>query len=473
MSVCTMAATPASSNRRARSSAVISLVSAQPSIATLPSRASMPTAMHPGKSRAASFTRAGFRTAAVPRTTRSTPRSSQATIVSRSRMPPPSWIEICTASKIASTALSLTGRPSNAPLRSTTCSQSKPCSSNMRACAAGSVLNTVASAISPLRRRTQWPSFKSMAGNRIIGRSLRLPLEEIGDHGEPELLALLGVELAAREIVLGDEGGDGAAIIGARDKRVRPLRHEVVGVHEIGVEPTLAGGNAFKQRVLAAERKRVPAHMRDLERSVARRDRPDLALDPAEPGREPMFEPALGHELEPDADAEERLAALPHCLFEGLDHAGDAGKPITAIGESAHARQNDALGVTHFLRLRRHLDGELRGLFPRRPLEGLGGGVQVPRTVIDDGDVHGGLRLREEPDDLLALSTWKRRPRSSVAPRRGQSDGLGPPLLRQPLDEERAFGVDAIAAARHAHKAVAAALERCRAQIVGLEGKQD
>ena len=41
------------------------------------------------------------------------------------------------------------------------------------------------------------------------------------------------------------------------------------------------------------------------------------------------------------------------------------------------------------------------------------------------------------------------------------------------FDEERAFGVDAIAAAHDPGKAVAAALERSRAQIVGLEGKQN
>ena len=50
-----MAATPASSKRRAISSAVSSEVSAQPSTATLPSRASRPTATRPGKFRAASL----------------------------------------------------------------------------------------------------------------------------------------------------------------------------------------------------------------------------------------------------------------------------------------------------------------------------------------------------------------------------------------------------------------------------------
>ena len=42
-----------------------------------------------------------------------------------------------------------------------------------------------------------------MAGNRSW-----LPPEEVRDQREPELLALLGVELRARQVVLGDKGGD-------------------------------------------------------------------------------------------------------------------------------------------------------------------------------------------------------------------------------------------------------------------------
>src|SRR6185369_11927891 len=75
---------------------------------------------------------------------------------------------MCTASRMASTAAALTGLPAKAPLRSTMCRYSKPCSSKLRACAAESVLNTVTSAISPWRSRTHCPSLRSMAGNRIM-----------------------------------------------------------------------------------------------------------------------------------------------------------------------------------------------------------------------------------------------------------------------------------------------------------------
>ena len=85
--------------------------------------------------------------------------------------------------------------------------------------------------------------------------------------------------------------------------------------------------------------------MRDFERGVRRRDRPHLALDPAEPRRHAVLEAALGHELQPDADAEEGLAASLHGLFERLDHARESLEPPLAIGKGADARQHDALGV--------------------------------------------------------------------------------------------------------------------------------
>ncbi len=96
---------------------------------------------------------------------------------------------------------------------------------------------------------------------------------------------------------------------------------------------------------------------------------------------------------------------------------GMATSPWLAVGKGADARQHDPLGRAHVFRVGRHLDLERRAAFPRRALEGLGGGMQVPRTVIDDGDVHVGSSLREEPDDLLALSALNRRRRFRLAAR--------------------------------------------------------
>ena len=79
------------------------------------------------------------------------------------------------------------------------------------------------------------------------------------------------MELAAGHVVLGDEGGDRAAIIGARHERRQLVGNEVIGVHEISVEPALAGRDAVEQRVRARYAQRVPAHMRDLERRISGR----------------------------------------------------------------------------------------------------------------------------------------------------------------------------------------------------------
>ncbi len=71
-----------------------------------------------------------------------------------------------------------------------------------------------------------------------------------------------------------------------------------------------------------------------------------------------MFEPALGHELKPHADAEKGLAAPAHGLFQRLDHPGDAGETLPAIGEGADPGQHDALGAQDDFGLGRHLDRE-------------------------------------------------------------------------------------------------------------------
>ena len=69
-----------------------------------------------------------------------------------------------TAMGIASTAAPLTGAPLKAPFRSTRCSHSQPAAAKARAWAAGSSLNTVAASMSPRKRRTHWPSLRSIAG---------------------------------------------------------------------------------------------------------------------------------------------------------------------------------------------------------------------------------------------------------------------------------------------------------------------
>src|SRR5690606_6632096 len=179
-----MAATPAPSNFRASSIAPSSDASAQPSTATLPPRASMPTAILPGNALHASFTSPGSRTATVPRMTRARPFSSHASIWAMVRMPPPSCTGFFVAFRIAPTAAPLRLSPATPPPGSTTGSHPKPCSSRLLACAAGSSLSTVALAISPSFRRTHWPPFRSMAGKRIIASHTL-------DYDEPRLRGVL------------------------------------------------------------------------------------------------------------------------------------------------------------------------------------------------------------------------------------------------------------------------------------------
>ncbi len=83
----------------------------------------------------------------------------------------------------------------------------------------------------------------------------------------------------------------------------------------------------------------------NLQVRIGGRDLVDLAGDPAQALRDPVFEPALGHQLHADADAEERTAALAHALVERLDHAVDRIEAAPAIGKGADAGQHDAIGL--------------------------------------------------------------------------------------------------------------------------------
>src|SRR5262245_55021252 len=314
-----IAATPASSNRMAISCADRSEVSAQPCTATRPSRASSPTAMRFGQSRAACFTRSGSFTAAVPIMTRSTPFSSHVAIVALSRIPPPSCTGNGTLSRMRSIAWALTGRPANAPSRSTTCRYSNPSASKPMAWAAASRLNTVARPMSPCSRRTHTPSLRSMAGNRINVLALlhpfgdaanksRLPPEEICDQGKSQLLALFRVKLRTGIVVPSDQSRHGSTIIAIRHQIGRLLDLQVVTMDEIRVQ---AGGpqrNAIKEGMPLMGLERVPTHMRDLESRIIGVDAANLPADPAHSIRYRIFPAAVRHELHADADAEKGLA---------------------------------------------------------------------------------------------------------------------------------------------------------------------
>src|SRR5690606_31370613 len=131
--------------------------------------------------------------------------------------------------RIAATAAAFTGLPAKAPSRSTRCSHEKPIPAKARACAAGSLLKTVARFMSPCSRRTASPFFRSIAGKRITGGS-RLPAQEMGAQGTPGLRPLLGMKLRAGVIAARHHRRERPAIIGFRQQIAGVGGAQLVGV---------------------------------------------------------------------------------------------------------------------------------------------------------------------------------------------------------------------------------------------------
>ena len=191
-------------------------------------------------------------------------------------------------------------------------------------------------------------------------------------------------------------------------------------MHEIGVQALRPERQTVHQLVRTRDVERVPAHVRDFQLRIARHDAVDLAGDPAEPVGDLIFAAALGQKLHADADAEERPALVMHRLFQRRDHAVHAVEAAPAIGEGADARQHDAIGGGHHRRVVGHDDRLIVPAVARGPFERLGGGVQIARAVIDDGDAHrprSGLgkqpdhvgRLRHVRHRRLSGGRWRRR----------------------------------------------------------------
>ena len=120
---------------------------------------------------------------------------------------------------------------------------------------------------------------------------------------------------------------------------------------------------------------RVPAHVRDLQRRIGRRDPVDLAARSSRgPAVTSYSRPRSAMQLHADADAEERPALAAHRLLQRLDHARHRVEPAPAVGEGADARQHDAVGAAHRVgiagdhdRLRRARSRARRARTPWRP----------------------------------------------------------------------------------------------------------
>ncbi len=199
----------------------------------------------------------------------------------------------------------------------------------------------------------------------------------------------------------------------------------------------------------------------------------DLAFDPAEARRHLMLVAALGHQLHADANAEERLALFGDAVGQRIDHAGNRFEPALAIGKRADARQHDALGFRHGVRIARHRNRLVVAALARRALERLGGRVQIARTVIDDGDAH---ERRPGCGNRPMMSLFAAVLRGGMGGRRrdrrrrrccGRRRNLGRPV--HPLGKEAPFGIFFIVADDNANvgpapPAIGPAPQACRFQ---------
>src|SRR5438105_4814002 len=157
-------------------------------------------------------------------------------MVSRSRMPPPSWIGMSesTAAMMSFTAASLRGLPATAPFRSTTCRRRAPWDAQCAAALPGASENTVAVSMRPCCRRTQWPSFRSIAGMISIGAlPLGIPVGEVAEELEAGGGAFLGVEPRRENVIAGDCRGKGGTVARLAGGNGALGRRAVIAVHEI------------------------------------------------------------------------------------------------------------------------------------------------------------------------------------------------------------------------------------------------
>src|SRR5437879_5185844 len=146
----------------------------------------------------------------------------------------------------------------------------------------------------------------------------------------------------------------------------------------------------LQHRVVSDHIQRVPAHVRNFQVFLARRNLLDITRDPVEALGYAVLLAARGHQLHADADAEERPRLDPHRFRHRLQHAVHSVEAPAAIGEGADAGEHDAIGAKYSVRIARHHD--LLRIFhaSRGALEGFCRRVEITRTVVDDRNAHRG-----------------------------------------------------------------------------------
>src|SRR5258706_8953706 len=127
---------------------------------------------------------------------------------------------------------------------------------------------------------------------------------ESAEQLQPFRLALLRMELRGEEIILPDGGTEGVAVVGFDGDEAGVFRYHIVRVDEVEEG---AVSRAFQNRRLALDAAAVPPHVRYLE--LVRQIKADaFPAQDAQPFVLAVFIAHVEEELQPQADAQERLA---------------------------------------------------------------------------------------------------------------------------------------------------------------------
>ncbi len=333
-----------------------------PSTATLPSRASRPTATLLGNCDAASFTRAGSRTAAVPMMTRlhalvrASPRRSPCRGCRRRAA-----AGILVASRMRSTARPLTGLPAKAPSRSTICRYSKP-----------AVLKRerLFRRIAVEDGRTRHVALFEAHGEAVLeidggeedhGILANAPERPGINHGfhlrkfaisaSPSFWLFSGWNWVPTILSRPTMAVTGPPYSACAIRSSSMGGPELIGMHEIGVQSVVADRNAVQQRMharVAAACSSPYAGSSGSDRTGMNRGRPRRESSPS-PSVTSHSRPRSAISCMPTQMPKNGLAALAHAVVQRIDHARHGIETAAAIGKGADARQHDAVGASRSL----------------------------------------------------------------------------------------------------------------------------
>src|SRR5215213_83347 len=196
------------------------------------------------------------------------------------------------------------------------------------------------------------------------------------------------MKLGARHIAPGDCSDHDAAIVGGCENIRGVVGNKPKGMHEICVSSVLTIGHSGEQWMIAQRRDCIPAHVRDFQRHVMRFNPTHRTLDPSQSRRLAKFHSDLRHELHADADAKKGVSLFHHSFLQGLGQANNGMKPVTAVLESANARQHDPIGTAHFFRIPGHENFSPHPTFRCGALERLLRRAEVAGSIIHNCDTH-------------------------------------------------------------------------------------